>query len=63
MTKLDRLYDDQGQSPWVDNLTRPMLRDGTLDRLVVSGVRGVTANPSIVATAITESPRVSWRLG
>ena len=40
MTKLDRLYDDQGQSPWVDNLTRPMLRDGTLDRLVVSGVRG-----------------------
>lgn len=55
MTKLDRLYDHQGQSPWLDNLTRPMLRDGTLDRLVVSGVRGVTANPSIVATAITSS--------
>jgi transaldolase len=55
MTKLDRLYDEHGQSPWVDNLTRPMLRDGTLEKLVGSGARGVTANPSIVAQAITSS--------
>jgi transaldolase len=55
MSRLDRLYDEHGQSPWVDNLTRPMLRDGTLDRLVASGVRGVTANPSIVANSIAAS--------
>lgn len=55
MTRLDRLFDEQGQSPWLDNLTRPMLRDGTLGRLVASGVRGVTANPSIVAKAIASS--------
>ncbi len=23
MTNLQRLYDEQGQSPWLDNLTRP----------------------------------------
>ena len=55
ITRLDRLYNEHGQSPWLDNLTRPMLRDGTLERLVASGVRGVTSNPSIVAHAITSS--------
>ena len=29
MTKLERLYTYQRQSPWLDNLTRPYLRDGT----------------------------------
>ncbi|MCA1847145.1 MAG: transaldolase, partial [Actinobacteria bacterium] len=52
MTKLHRLYDEQGQSPWLDNLTRRHLIDGTLARLVASGVRGVTANPTIFAKAI-----------
>ena len=33
MTKLQRLYNEQGQSPWLDNLTRVYLRDGTLRRL------------------------------
>jgi transaldolase len=55
MTRLDRLYDERGQSPWVDSRTRPMLRDGTLEELVAPGVREVTANPSIVAMAITSS--------
>ena len=55
MTKLRRLYDEQGQSPWLDNLTRPYLRDGTLTRLVGEGVRGVTANPTIFARAIEGS--------
>jgi transaldolase len=55
VTKLHRLYDEQGQSPWLDNLTRPYLRDGTLERLVDSGVRGVTANPTIFARAIEGS--------
>src|SRR4029450_9498518 len=55
VTKLHRLYDEQGQSPWLDNLTRPYLRDGTLARLVDGGVRGVTANPTIFARAIQGS--------
>jgi len=55
MTKLQRLYQEQGQSPWLDNLTRVYLRDGTLGRLVADGVRGVTANPTIFARAIEGS--------
>jgi transaldolase len=55
MTRLQRLYAEQGQSPWLDNLTRPYLRDGTLVRMVGDGVRGVTANPTIFARAIEGS--------
>jgi transaldolase len=55
MTKLQRLYSEQGQSPWLDNLTREYLRNGTLRRLVASGIRGVTANPTILARAIEGS--------
>ena len=55
MTRVDRLFDEQGQSLWLDNLTRTHLSDGTLARLVAAGVRGVTANPTIVANAIESS--------
>jgi transaldolase len=55
MTKLQRLYREQSQSPWLDNLTRGYLRDGTLGRLVADGIRGVTANPTILAHAIEGS--------
>ena len=62
--KVSRPTDDQaaassttasGQSPWLDNLTRDYLRDGTLGRLVTDGIRGVTANPTIFARAIEGS--------
>ncbi|HEX3979782.1 MAG TPA: transaldolase, partial [Acidimicrobiales bacterium] len=52
MTKLDDLYAQQGQSPWLDNLQRSYLRKGTLQQLVDQGVRGVTSNPTIFAKAI-----------
>ena len=55
MTRLQLLYREHGQSPWLDNLTRPYLRDGTLERLVADGIRGVTANPTIFAKAIEGS--------
>jgi transaldolase len=55
MTKLQQLFAEQGQSPWLDNLTRPYLRDGTLTRMVADGIRGVTANPTILARAIEGS--------
>ena len=55
MTKLQRLCEEHGQSPWLDNLTRTYLRDGTLARYVDNGIRGVTANPTIFAKAIEGS--------
>ena len=55
MTKLERLYTYQRQSPWLDNLTRAYLRDGTLAAFVADGIRGVTANPTILAKAIGAS--------
>jgi transaldolase len=55
MASLIRLYEEHGQSPWLDNLTRPSLRDGTMTGLIARGVRGVTANPTIVARAIESS--------
>ena len=55
MTNLQRLYAEQGQSPWLDNLTRDYLTDGTLAQMVADGIRGVTANPTIFARAIESS--------
>jgi transaldolase len=55
MTKLHELFDQGGQSPWLDNLRRDWLRDGHLKELVDQGVRGVTSNPTIFAKAIEGS--------
>ncbi|MGH8919036.1 MAG: transaldolase family protein, partial [Actinomycetes bacterium] len=55
MTRLHDLYSTQGQSPWIDNLTRPSLRGGGLQRLVDAGIRGVTSNPTIFQKAMTGS--------
>jgi transaldolase len=54
-TRLHDLYEQQGQSPWIDNLTRNALRDGSLARLVDEGIRGVTSNPTIFQKAIAGS--------
>jgi transaldolase len=63
MPTLDCLYDEHGQSAWLDNLTRPHLQDGTLVRLVRRGVRGVTANPTIIARAIQGSDAYDAQFG
>jgi transaldolase len=55
MTKLRQLYDDHGQSPWLDDLTRHYLTGGGLRRLVDRGIRGVTSNPTIFQKAIAGS--------
>jgi transaldolase len=55
MTKLQDLYDQQGQSPWIDNLNRPSIQGGGLQALVDSGIRGVTSNPTIFEKAMTGS--------
>jgi transaldolase len=52
MTRLHDLYQQQGQSPWLDNLKRSYVEDGTLAKKVADGIRGVTSNPTILAKAI-----------
>ena len=43
-----------GQSPWIDNLSRNMLQEGELERLIrEDAIRGVTSNPSIFQKAIS----------
>jgi transaldolase len=54
-TRLHDLFDQQGQSPWIDNLTRTGVRSGHLAELVASGIRGVTSNPTIFQKAIAGS--------
>lgn len=46
-----------GQSLWLDNLSRSLIRDGALAGLIAeSGVSGVTSNPSIFQNALATSP-------
>lgn len=53
--RLRSLHVDHGQSPWIDNLRRRHLTDGTLAGYIDRGVRGLTSNPSIFQQAITGS--------
>jgi transaldolase len=52
MSRLHDLYREQDQSPWLDDLKRSYLEDGTLAAMVDDGIRGVTSNPTIFAKAI-----------
>ncbi|MEM7092895.1 MAG: transaldolase [Actinomycetota bacterium] len=52
MSRLHDLFDQQGQSPWLDNLRRDWITSGELDRWVERGVRGLTSNPTIFQKAI-----------
>ncbi|MDP6667336.1 MAG: transaldolase [Dehalococcoidia bacterium] len=46
---------ENGQSIWLDSISRDMLRSGELQRYVDLGVTGVTSNPTIFDKAIAES--------
>ncbi len=50
-TQLKQL-NDVGQSIWLDNIRRSMFASGELHRLVESGLRGMTSNPTIFEKAI-----------
>ena len=56
MKNLQRLFDEQGQSPWLDNLKRGYLTSGQLKGMVGNGIRGLTSNPTILQKAIEGSP-------
>src|SRR5919202_2722168 len=52
-TPLQRLA-DEGQSPWIDYLSRDLVESGELERLIREhGIRGVTSNPTIFQKAIS----------
>lgn len=53
---------DQGQSPWVDFITRKFLNDGEFGALIGAGVVGVTSNPTIFQKAISEDSEYDAQL-
>lgn len=45
-----------GQSLWYDNIQRSLLKDGSLEKMILVGrIKGVTSNPSIFQKAIAKS--------
>jgi transaldolase len=52
MTRIQQLA-ELGQAVWLDFLDRDIMNSGELQRLIDEGVRGITANPTIVGKAIT----------
>jgi len=55
VTPLQRVFPEQGQSAWLDNIRRDWILDGRLQAWVDRGVRGLTSNPSIFEKAIKGS--------
>lgn len=51
-TTLHDLYEKEGQSPWYDNLCRPVT---DLLPLIARGVRGVTSNPAVILSSLSLS--------
>jgi len=50
--------EDEGQAVWLDNVSRTLLEDGELARMVTEdGLSGVTSNPTIFERAIGDSDR------
>jgi transaldolase len=54
-SRLVRLFDECGQSPWLDNLKRDFITSGQLTNILDSGIRGLTSNPTIFQKAIQGS--------
>ena len=55
MTRLQQLFRECGQSPWLDNLKRSYLTSGELAEMRDRGIRGLTSNPTIFQKAIQGS--------
>ncbi len=55
MERLQHLYHEFGQSPWLDNLKRGYITSGQLQSLAARGIRGLTSNPTIFQKAIQGS--------
>jgi len=55
MSKIHTLFNEYGQSIWLDYIDRNLLVHGGLKTLVAEGIRGVTSNPTIFQKAIGNS--------
>ena len=54
MSRLSKLH-DEGQSIWLDNIDRPMLFNGELERRIAEdSLTGMTSNPTIFEKALAE---------
>ena len=53
--RLSDLFTVTGQSPWLDNLKREYIVNGDFARVLASGIRGLTSNPTIFQKAIQGS--------
>src|SRR6516164_9795976 len=54
--KATRLLHDEGQSLWLDNITRELLNSGTLQQYIDElSITGLTSNPTIFDHAIKNS--------
>jgi len=51
-----------GQSVWVDNISRSMIRSGKLEEMIRLGLRGMTSNPTIFDKAISRSADYDERI-
>jgi transaldolase len=54
-TNAIRELNEFGQSAWLDNINRAMMRSGKLAEWIEIGLRGMTSNPSIFDKAISKS--------
>jgi len=55
MSNLQLLHTQYQQSPWLDNLSRDIIKNGKLQHYVASGIRGITSNPTIFENAIVNT--------
>jgi len=58
-----RAFADLGQSIWLDDISKPLLDDGRLDRYIADlDVTGLTSNPAIFQAAIGGSAAYDPRI-
>jgi len=58
-----RQLNEFGQSVWLDNINRAMIRSGKLAEWIEIGLRGMTSNPSIFDKAISKSSDYDEEIG
>ncbi len=62
MSRLGKLH-DEGQSIWLDNIDRPMLQNGDLERRISEdSLTGMTSNPTIFEKALAEGTEYDEQL-
>src|SRR5918992_700097 len=52
MNTLQRLWEEQRQSPWIDFIDRELIATAKLAGMIDDGIRGLTSNPTIFAKAV-----------